>query len=126
MSGPPHLFDRVLHRRRLERAAGGFAAASFLKRRAAEDIALRLAVVKRDFPVAVDLGSRDGAFAAALSASDAAVKVGMLIQTDLSQAMLAGRPGSRLVADEERLPFASQSLDLVVSSLALHWTNDFI
>ena len=38
--------------------------------------------------------------------------------------MLAGRPGLRLQADEERLPFADQSLDLVVSTLALHWTND--
>ncbi len=38
--------------------------------------------------------------------------------------MLAGRGGARLQADEERLPFADQSLDLVVSSLALHWTND--
>ena len=28
------------------------------------------------------------------------------------------------VADEERLPFQAQSLDLVVSTLALHWTND--
>jgi len=126
MSGPPRLFDRDLHRRRLDRAARRYAAASFLKRRAAEDLVQRLEVVKRDFPVAVDLGSRDGAFAAALAASDAAGKVGVLVQTDLSEAMLAGRAGPRLVADEERLPFAPESLDLVVSSLALHWTNDFV
>ncbi|HXQ16183.1 MAG TPA: methyltransferase domain-containing protein [Caulobacteraceae bacterium] len=126
MSGPPRLFDRDLHRRRLDRAARRYAAASFLKRRAAEDLVQRLEVVKRDFPVAVDLGSRDGAFAAALVASDAAGKVGVLVQTDLSEAMLAGRAGPRLVADEERLPFAPESLDLVVSSLALHWTNDFV
>jgi len=126
MSGPPRLFDRDLHRRRLDRAARRYAAASFLKRRAADDLVQRLEVVKRDFPVAVDLGSRDGAFAAALVASDAAGKVGVLVQTDLSEAMLAGRAGPRLVADEERLPFAPESLDLVVSSLALHWTNDFV
>src|SRR5690606_27604229 len=36
------------------------------------------------------------------------------------------RGGPRLVADEERLPFAERSLDLVVSSLALHWTNDLV
>uniref|UniRef100_UPI00286DD60D methyltransferase domain-containing protein n=1 Tax=Phenylobacterium sp. TaxID=1871053 RepID=UPI00286DD60D len=29
-------------------------------------------------------------------------------------------------ADEERLPFAFGSLDLVVSTLALHWTNDVV
>jgi len=126
MSGPPRLFDRDLHRRRLQRAARGYAAAAFLKRRAAEDIVQRLEIVKRDFPLAVDLGSRDGAFAAALAASDAAAKIGVLFETDLSEAMLAGRPGPRLVADEEQLPFAPESLDLVVSSLALHWTNDFV
>ncbi len=126
MSGPPRLFDRDLHRRRLDRAARGYAAAAFLKRRAAEDIVQRLEIVKRDFPIAVDLGSRDGAFAAALAASDAAAKVGVLFQTDLSEAMLTGRSGERLVVDEEQLPFAPESLDLVVSSLALHWTNDFV
>jgi SAM-dependent methyltransferase len=126
MSGPPRLFDRDLHRRRLTRAARGYASAAFLKHRAAEDIVQRLETVKRDFPVAVDLGARDGAFAKALAASDAGAKVGVLFQTDLAEAMLAGRPGQMLVADEEQLPFAPESLDLVVSSLALHWTNDFV
>ena len=124
MSGPPRLFDRALHRRRLDRAAAGYA--GFLKRRAAEDLVERLAAVRRDFSVAVDLGARDGAFARALAASDAASKVGLLVESDLSAAMLVGRAAVRLVADEERLPFAPESLDLVVSSLALHWTNDFV
>ncbi|HEY1752681.1 MAG TPA: methyltransferase domain-containing protein [Caulobacteraceae bacterium] len=126
MSGPPRLFDRALHRRRLDRAAAGYANAGFLKRRAAQDLVARLEAIRREFPVAVDLGARDGAFVRALAASDAAAKVGLLVETDLSAAMLAGRHGLRLVADEERLPFAPQSLDLVVSSLALHWTNDFV
>src|SRR5580704_7685734 len=126
MSGPPRLFDRARHRLRLARAAPRFAAASFLKRRAAEDIVERLEAVRREFPIAVDLGARDGAFARALAASDAAAKVGFLVETDLAAAMLAGRHGARLAADEERLPFAPASLDLVVSSLALHWTNDLV
>jgi SAM-dependent methyltransferase len=124
MSGPPRLFDRRLHRRRLDRASRRYA--GFLKRRAADDLVQRLEAVRRDFPVAVDLGARDGAFAEALAKSDAAAKVGLLVETDLSAAMLAGRDGPRVVADEELLPFAPESLDLVVSSLALHWTNDFV
>jgi len=39
MTIPPAIFDRMLHRRRLDRAAAGFGGADFLKRRAAEDIA---------------------------------------------------------------------------------------
>jgi SAM-dependent methyltransferase len=120
----PRLFDRALHRRRLARAARGYA--GFLKDRAAGDIVERLEAVQRRFDVAVDLGARDGAFARALAGSDAAPKVGLLIETDLSGRMLAGRGGLRVVADEEALPFADASLDLVVSSLALHWANDLV
>jgi SAM-dependent methyltransferase len=123
MSGPIPLFDRALHRRRLDRAAPGYA--DFLKRRAADDMVFRLEAIMRRFPVAVDLGARNGAFARALAASDAREKIDLLIETDLSAPMLA-RGGVGLVADEERLPFKPDSLDLVVSSLALHWTNDLI
>ena len=85
----------------------------------------RLEGIMRRFPLAVDLGARNGAFAQALATSDAREKVDLLIETDLSAPMLA-RGGTRLIADEERLPFRADSLDLVVSSLALHWTNDLI
>jgi SAM-dependent methyltransferase len=126
MSAPPLLFDRALHRRRLDRAAPGHAAADFLKTRAAGDAVERLEAIMRRFPLAVDLGARGGAFRTALSLSDATEKIDLLVETDLSERMLAGRPGPRLVVDEERLPFAPASLDLVVSTLALHWTNDLV
>jgi len=126
MSAPPRLFDRALHRKRLDRAAGGFAAADFLQRRAALDLVERLEAIMRDFPRAVDLSARKGVFAQALAQSDAASRVGLLIEADLSAAMLGGRGGARAVLDEERLPFAPESLDLVVSTLGLHWTNDVV
>ena len=125
-SAPPLIFDRAAHRARLDRAAPGYATADFLKRRAAEDAVVRLEAIMREFPVAVDLGARHGAFREALAQSDAATRVGLVIETDLSERMLAGRPGARLVADEERLPFGFGTLDLVVSTLALHWTNDVV
>ena len=87
---------------------------------------MRLEAIMRDFPRAVDLGARNGAFAQALAASDAAPRVGLLVEADLSGRMLAGRSGMRVLADEERLPFAAASLDLIVSSLSLHWANDVI
>ena len=124
MTTPPRLFDRTLHRRRLDRAAADFSAANFLKARAAADAVERLEAILRTFPVAVDLGARDGSFARALAGSDAAARVGLLIETDLSGPMLAGRAGPRVQVDEEALPCAAESLDLVVSTLALHWAND--
>src|SRR5581483_7060260 len=93
---PPLLFDRAAHRRRLERAAPGFSAAGFLKVRAAEDAVERLEAIMRSFPLAVDLGARDGAFAHALAASPAREKLGLLIQTDLALPMLAGGGGPRV------------------------------
>ncbi|HXQ10868.1 MAG TPA: methyltransferase domain-containing protein [Caulobacteraceae bacterium] len=124
MPVPPRLFDRDLHRKRLDRAAAAFAEAGFLKRRAAADLVERLETILRNFPRAVDLGARDGAFAQALARSPAHERIGFLIETDLSTAMLGGRATPRVRMDEERLAFADQSLDLIVSSLALHWVND--
>ena len=126
MSEPPRLFDRALHRKRLERAAKAYVSADFLHRRAADDIAERLEPIMRDFPLAVDLSARGGAFREALAESTVAARVGLLIEADLSLAMLAGRPGSRVVLDEELLPFAPGAVDLIVSTLGLHWTNDVV
>jgi SAM-dependent methyltransferase len=126
MTSPPLIFDRGLHARRLARAAKTFSAADFLKRRAAGDLVERLETINRRFEVAADLGARDGAFARALAGSAAADRIGLLVQSDLSAAMLARASGPRLVADEERLPFAPGRLDLIVSSLALHWVNDLV
>ncbi len=120
----PLLFDRALHRRRLNRAAATLGSADVLRRRAAEDAADRLSAILRDFAVGVEIGARDGAFRRALANTPAAARVGWLVETDLSTRMLGARSGARVVLDEERLPLAPASVNLVVSLLALHWTND--
>jgi SAM-dependent methyltransferase len=38
--------------------------------------------------------------------------------------MVAGAGRLTLVADEEALPFAAESFDLIISNLSLHWVND--
>lgn len=126
MTASPLLFDRNLHRARLDRAAPDFASADFLKARTAQDVVMRLETILRRFPVAVDLGARNGHFFKALSESDARQNIDTLIEADLSGRMLAGRETPRVVADEERLPFGDATLDLVVSTLSLHWTNDLV
>ena len=92
-------------------------------------MAWRLSAILRRFPLAVDLSARSGAFARELQASQAAAQVDRLIEADLSAAMLrldGGRSPLQVIADEERLPFAPASLDLAVSLLSLHWTNDLV
>ena len=65
-----------------------------------------------------------GSLRPALAEVGAGEKIGVLIETGASARR---RPtGVRAVIDDERLPFAPESLDLFVSTLALHWTNDLV
>jgi SAM-dependent methyltransferase len=47
-----------------------------------------------------------------------------VVSCDLSPAMAARNGGPAVAADEEFLPFAPASFDLVVASVSLHWVND--
>lgn len=129
-----HVFDRRLVRERRDRAARGLAEHDFLLREVAERLADRLADVRRDFPTALDLGCHSGILARTLEGRGG---IRTLVQCDLSPAMAAhasvmsrasGKsPPARIVtlaADEEALPFAPKSFDLVMSCLSLHWVND--
>jgi len=119
----PRLFDRSLLSRRLDRAARGFAQAQFLKERVSEDMLDTLGAINRRFDIALDIGARGGVFGRMLAASPVADKIGLLIESDLSRAMLP-QTGARVVLDEEALPFGDDSLNLIVSGLGLHNVND--
>src|SRR5262245_39995782 len=116
----PAVFDRQLLRVR-QRRAGALGAATFLIDRVAADLADRLTVVTRSFPLAVDLGTPNAAVRHALAASPA-------IGTMIAVAPIVSGRGQpidlQVVADEEALPFRDGSLDLVVSALALQFVND--
>lgn len=118
MSAPPRLFDRTLRRRRLERA-GRIGLADFLKRRAAESAVQSLLAIMRSFPLAVDLSGSGSLLQQTLAEEGAGERIGRLIRADAVRSSAA-----ELVLDEEALPFAGESLDLAVSLLSLHWTND--
>ncbi len=121
MSGNPDLFDRALLRKRRERAARTENPPDFLQRRAADDIADRLSLIRREFPRSLVLGSDGGLLAQNLARLD---WIGEVVSADNSLTLLDREAELRVVCDEELLPFAAGSLDLVVSSLALHHVND--
>ncbi len=125
MTGDSHLvFDRRLVRRHRDRAAPGLDAHDFLFRHVAEAIGERLDDVARRFPTVLDLGCHGGEMAAVLTARGG---IDRIVQCDLSEAMArraAANGCPTAVADEEYLPFAEASFDLVVSNLSLHWVND--
>jgi SAM-dependent methyltransferase len=116
---PPLIFDRPLLRERRRRARR-LGPETFLLDRVAEDFADRLAVVLRRFDLAADIGTPTAAVRAAVARSGV---VGAMVAVD-SLPEGATDAAWRVVADEEALPFADASLDLVVSGLALQTVND--
>ena len=114
------IFDRRAVRRHRQRAAR-LGAAEFLLDEAAEHLAARLDDVTRRFPRALVLGARGDIMARAL-AKRGGIET-LIEMEDAAGLFVAGRRCGA-VAEAEALPFAPGVFDLVVSPLALHWTND--
>lgn len=119
MAPNPIIFDRRLLRARQQRARASGPEA-FLLDWVADELAERLSAVLRQFDRAVDLGTPGDAVRRVLAASG---KAGMIVAAGPAAA-LGGDAFPRVAADEEALPFADSSLDLVVSALALQFVND--
>jgi SAM-dependent methyltransferase len=118
---PLLVFDRAALRQRRERAARDWDRRAFLKREIASRLVERLDDVRRSFSAVLDLGSHGDEVSAALEGRR---PVGWLARADLGFDFARRANGPAIVADEERLPFAPQSFDLVVSAMDLHWVND--
>lgn len=114
---PPEIFDRALRRRRRDRAAPDFAAHAFLRAHILDGLLDRLDGVTRRFTRALDLGCADGSAGVALRAR------GMeAVSADPGFAFARGAGGVQ--CDEDRLPFADGSFDLVLSAGGLETVND--
>ncbi|ONF97643.1 class I SAM-dependent methyltransferase [Sphingomonas jeddahensis] len=110
----PEIFDRAARRQRRNRAVPTYAAHDFIHEAMLDGIAERLASVKRSFADVLDLGSFDGRFAAPEGARVASLDAGL----DFARA------AGGVQGDEDRLPFADGSFDLVVSAGVLDQVND--
>jgi SAM-dependent methyltransferase len=108
----PDIFDRAARRQHRDRAAAGFSGYDFLRAVMLDGIQERLDSVKRSFADVLDLGCFDGGFmpGAAITRVDAAAR-------------FAGIAGG-IVAEEDHLPFAEASFDLIVSAGVLDSVND--
>lgn len=116
MSSGSNIFDRRLLRVR-QRRARRLKPATFLLDRVAVDLGERLSTILRKFDVVVDLGTPSDAVRRVLAANK---NIGTVV------AVGPNGDGGRMhvTADEEALPFAEGSLDLLVSALALQFVND--
>lgn len=108
----------VRHKLRALRQHGN--EAGFLMTGAAAELRDRLAVVEKRFDCAAALHCLTDAAATALRQDG---RVGNIIRVEQHPGLLRGN-GAHVVSGLEQVPFASGSLDLVVSLLTMHETND--
>ena len=116
-SDPIEIFDRTLRRRRRDRAAAHFRNHAFVRDHMVAELLERLASVKRDFSRALDLGAADGRLGEALRARGLHV-----VAADSGFAFARACGGVQ--CDEDRLPFADGSFDLVIAAGGLDMVND--
>jgi len=118
-------FNRELLRRRRDRAATDFAGHDFLIAEAAARLVDRLDDISRPFADVGVMGSHTGQVGQLLQNRP---DIERLVQSDFSANMAAEAAATTglptLVADEEALPWADESLDLLISNLVLHGVND--
>ncbi len=110
---PAEIFCRPLRRMRRDRAAPDYHQADFLRRFMLDEVNERLASVKREFSVALDLGCHDAALQ---------LPAARIVRCDAGFAFASAASGVQ--ADEDRLPFADASFDLVVCAGVLDQVND--
>ncbi len=111
MAGPPPIaepFDRRARRRQRARTTG---TAAFLQAAIAADLADRVAALDRAFASVLDIGATG------------IVGTDFTVALEPSPARAAMLPHA-VAADEDRLPFADASFDLIASTAALHGVND--
>jgi SAM-dependent methyltransferase len=118
---PIRIFDRALLAERRRRVVGTAAQHEFLLARIADELAERLAIVQRRFPLAVNVGAHHGLLSRRISG---VAGVERIVDVDATAQLLTDALDMRVVADEEALPFADASIDLIVSALALQLVND--
>lgn len=100
------VFDRILIKARRNRSAANFKDYDFLFQWTDQQLKSRLSDIKRDYASVLQIGARGSVF-------DNAVVM------DIADGF-----SPSIIAEEEFLPIKDGSLDMVISTLALHSVND--
>ncbi|MBW6522491.1 methyltransferase domain-containing protein [Sphingomonas sp. RHCKR47] len=114
MTSPPEIFDRAARRRRRDRAAPAFRDHDFVRAVMLDGIEERLSAVLRGFDDVLDLGCFDAGFAPPAGARVARFDPGFGF----------AKAAHGVQGDEDRLPFADASFDLVAAAGTLDTVND--
>jgi SAM-dependent methyltransferase len=110
----PEIFDRSARRLRRDRIVSDYPDHAFLRETMVEGLVERLDSVSRSFGDILDLGCFDARFPSPPGARVARCDAGFAF----------ARAAKGVQADEDRLPFADSTFDLVVSAGVLDQVND--
>ena len=116
MSEEYTIFDRRRLRRRRAAAAANMPEAGFLHREVRQRLLERLEDINREFGTALAIGWD--------APNDEPVPAKEVVFADLAETRLPAEDALAVAADEEFLPFAESSFDLLLGNLTLHWVND--
>jgi SAM-dependent methyltransferase len=117
MDSRPDIFDRARRARHRDRMLPAFADHDFLYRAMLDELLDRLGDVQRDLPEVLLIGCPDGSARAALEAMGKRVACA-------DPGFLAAKSVGGVQADEDALPFADDSFDLVIACGTLDSVND--
>ncbi|MCC4231192.1 methyltransferase domain-containing protein [Sphingobium soli] len=117
MDSRPDIFDSALRACRRDRMLPTYADHDFLHQAMLDELLDRLGDVQRDLPEALVIGCPDGRARAALEAMGKRVAC-------VDPSFLAARAMNGVQADEDALPFADDSFDLVLACGTLDSVND--
>ena len=114
------IFDSKLRRQRLMRVAGDFRSHDFLAERCAQDIGQRLSAINKSFPVVVNLSDLRGV----MNDEIGSLPKSCYITASETNQMQSQSRFPKLIADDELIPFAMESVDLFISILTFQHVND--
>ena len=117
MDDRPDIFDRARRARQRDRMLPRFAGHDFLYRAMLDELIDRLRDVQRPLPEALVIGCPDGSARAALEAMGKRVACA-------DPGFLAARAAQGVQVDEDALPFADDSFDLILACGTLDSVND--
>ncbi|MFM7083653.1 MAG: methyltransferase domain-containing protein [Hyphomicrobium sp.] len=121
ITSPPQIFDRSLLKVRRARFLSSHDRPYYLLDAFKDTLKDRLSLMKHSFHNGLVLGAHHGVIGKELISD---LHLDCLVEVETSHSILQKSNGFQVEADEEALPFADRSFDLIVSSLSLQFVND--
>ena len=118
----PQIFERKQLRRNRDRCAKSFKDHNFLFKWVEQELLDRLGDIKHNFHNVLQIGARTSNNFTSNIIETAHIQ--SLSTMDITEKLLKNHKEPTILGDEESLPFAQNTIDMVLSALSIHVVND--